>query len=64
MTVAPGSLVGSCSISADRLVAHCYIGKGKATVVADADLLNVDALPPAAAHNLDGVLGELASLER
>ena len=63
MTVSPGSLHGSCDISSDRLVAHCRIGKGKATIVADADLLNVDLLQTQGASNLDGLLDELAALE-
>jgi len=64
-TVSAGQLFGrSCSISADRLVAHCVIGKGRATIVADADLLDAPRLGPAASHNLDGVLEELAKLER
>lgn len=63
-TVSPGRLSGKCSISADTLVAHCAIGKGRATVVADADLLEGPLLGPGAAHNLDGVLAELAELER
>ncbi len=46
------------------LVAHCSIGEGRATVVADADLLDTPRLGSDAAHNLDGVLGELGSLER
>jgi hypothetical protein len=61
-TVSPGALSGKCDISGDRLVAHCAIGKGEATVVADADLLNVAQLG-SAGHNLDGVLAELAALE-
>ena len=60
LTVSPGSLFGGCSISADRLVAHCRIGRGAATVVADADLLDSQDLGARAAHNLDGVLSELA----
>lgn len=60
----PGLLFGGCEISADRLVAHCRIGKGRATIVADADLLNVDQLGPGAKHNIDGLLAELALLER
>lgn len=64
ITVSPGSLSGRCSISSDRLVAHCAVGKGEATVVADADLLNADALGSTARHNLDGVVAELARLER
>ncbi|HEV8408496.1 MAG TPA: hypothetical protein VGQ34_11230 [Sphingomicrobium sp.] len=63
-TVSPGRLFGSsCRISKDRLVAQCRVGKGRATVVADADLLAADRLGPRASHNLDGVLRELAELE-
>jgi hypothetical protein len=64
VTVSPGQLFGRCKIAVDRLVAHCAIGKGKATVVADADLLDTGQLGAKAAHNLDGVLEELVSLER
>jgi hypothetical protein len=64
LTDSPGSLVGGCSITADRLVARCRIGKGEATVVADADLLDVNQLGPGAKHNLDGLVAELANLER
>ena len=63
-TVSPGQLSGRCRISGDRLVADCSIGKGRAIVVADADLLNVDAIGSAAGANLDGLLAELASLEQ
>jgi len=64
MTMSPGALSGTCSISHDRLVAHCRVGKGEATIVADADFLNSDRLGSRASHNLDGLLAELASLER
>ena len=64
LTASPGSLSGSCDISADRLVARCRIGQGRATVVADADLLDVDDLGAKAGHNLDAVLNELAALEQ
>jgi hypothetical protein len=64
LTVSPGSLFGGCSISADRLVAYCHIGKGAATIVADADLLDTQDLGARAPHNLDGVLSELARLGR
>lgn len=63
LTVSPGALRGTCAISVDRLVAHCRVGKGYATVVADADLLDVQALGSAAQHNLDGLTEELANLE-
>ena len=63
LTVSPGALAGRCDISSDRLVAHCAVGKGTATVVADADLLDTSELGSKAAHNLDGLLAELATLE-
>lgn len=61
-TVSPGALFGACAITPDRLVARCRVGKGSATVVADADLLDVDRLGTEAGQNLDGLLTELASL--
>ena len=64
LTVSPGLLFGGCSISGDRLVAHCRIGKGEATIIADADLLDAGGLGSKAAHNLDGVLEEIATLEK
>ncbi len=63
VTVSPGTLHGSCQLSPDKLVAHCSIGKGDATIVADADLLNTDKLGPQARDNMEGVLGELGRLE-
>jgi len=63
LTDSPGRLFGKCAISGDRLVAHCAVGRGNATVVADADLLDTAVLGQKARHNLDGVLEELARLE-
>ena len=60
----PGALFGRCPISANRLVAVCNIGKGKARIVADADLLDPADMGEGAAHNLDAVLLELRALER
>jgi len=57
--VSPGQLFGRCAISQDRTVARCHIGRGWATVVADADLLKVEGTSP----NLDAVAAELAALE-
>jgi hypothetical protein len=62
-TLSPGRLSGKCRISSDAVLAHCAIGSGQATIVADADLLDTAALGSGAAHNLDGVLRELAELE-
>lgn len=63
LTVSPGELAGRCAITADRLAARCTIGRGRATIVADADLLDPPRLGSGARHNLDGVLEELARLE-
>ena len=60
----PGSLAGECAIEAAGLVAHCSLGRGKATIVADADLLNVEPLERAEQSNLEAMLAELAALER
>jgi hypothetical protein len=64
LTASPGSLHGSCAIGSDRLIAQCRIGKGRATVIADADLLDVERLDGRARHNLDAVLAQLAGLEQ
>ena len=63
LTASPGALFGKCAISPDRLVARCVIGNGRATIVADADLLDIGALGPGASHNLDALLAELARLQ-
>lgn len=63
-TVSPGSLGGTCAISDDRLVARCRIGAGSATVIADADFLDVADLGAAAEHNLDALRAELARVAR
>jgi hypothetical protein len=63
VTDSPGELFGGCRISPDRLVAHCRIGSGQATIVADADLLDAERLGPGASSNLDGLIEELARLE-
>lgn len=60
VTVSPGDLSGTCAIGSDRLVARCQIGLGSATIVGDADFLDVDRLGKGAEHNLDGLLAELA----
>src|SRR5690349_18532347 len=63
LTVSPGTLSGKCDVSADRLVADCRLGKGRTTVIADADLLDTQDLGSGASHNLDGLLAELARLQ-
>jgi hypothetical protein len=63
-TVSPGLLYGNCAISPDRLLAYCRVGKGRAMIIADADLLNVEQLDGPTRHNLDALLAALAKLER
>ena len=58
--LSPGTLQGACAIADHALIAECRVGRGRVTIVADADLLNVsDPADP----NLDAMLGELAKLE-
>lgn len=64
LTASPGHLSGKCAVSADGLVAVCRVGQGRASIIADADFLNVEALGGPAQHNLDALLTELAELER
>lgn len=64
VAASPGTLAGSCRLSSDRFVAQCRIGKGQATVVADADFLNPDQVDGPNERNLDALLAELATLER
>jgi len=64
LTNSPGALAGGCPVSPDRLVARCRIGKGEATIVADADFLNVEDLDGPTDKNLDALLAELSALGR
>lgn len=59
----PGSLAGDCAIVSGGLVARCALGRGKATVIADADLIDVDHVA-GQQQNLEAVLAELEALER
>ena len=64
LTVSPGrcrAAAKSAAIGSSRIAGW---GKGRATIVADADFLNVEGLGGPARHNLDALLGELALLER
>lgn len=58
----PGALRGSgaCKVGSDGLVARCRIGRGQATVIADADFINAEH--PGAA-GLDRLIVELDRLE-
>ena len=63
----PGALVSSrCAVDAGGFVARCEVGKGRVTIVADADFLNVEgpgAIDGPTDHNLEALLGELAVLD-
>ena len=61
----PGLLASrSCEIAAAGLVARCAIGRGKATIIADADLLSPELSGDGEQQNLDAVVAELDRLER
>jgi hypothetical protein len=62
-TASPGELIatgGDCSVESG-FIAYCRIGKGEATVIADADFINV---PDSRSPNLTLLLRELNRLER
>jgi len=64
LVASPGRLVGRCRIEAGGLVARCAIGKGQATIIADADFLDDRGVEGATtAGNLDWLATELANLE-
>ena len=64
LTASPGSLTGSCETEDDGFLARCRIGRGRVTVVADVDILNVEQLEGTTDSNLDALLAELNQLER
>ena len=53
-----------CVVGLSRSMAQCRIGRGKVTVIADADLLDPGLPPAAAAANSAFLLDELARLDR
>lgn len=60
-TSSPGQLASrSCKLLGNGFVARCRLGKGQATVIADADFLNVEAND---SGNLNLLIDELARLE-
>lgn len=59
----PGSLSGTCAISADHVVARCAIGKGTALIVADADFLDWSR-DGDGAQGAKALVGALESLRR
>jgi hypothetical protein len=60
----PGRLDGEgCALAAERTVARCAIGRGRATIIADADLLDPELSGEGIRDNLDAVAAELHRLE-
>jgi hypothetical protein len=57
----PGTLSGACGLRSDGLLARCTIGRGRATIVADADFLRTGDADSA---NLQFLLAELDRIER
>jgi len=64
MTASSGSLSGHCEMGGARLTARCRIGRGRATIVADADFLNLRDLDGPTDNNLKGLVAELANLRQ
>ncbi len=69
LTGSPGTLVQqgrACAVAADGLLAHCRLGKGRATIIADADFLNVDAggLDGPTEQNLPALVSQVKLLSR
>lgn len=61
MTSSPGRLEsGSCEVNDEGLVARCRIGKGQATIIADADFIDAGKH---GSDNLNLLIGELDRLE-
>jgi len=56
----PGILAGACGLRRDGLLARCEIGRGRATIIADADFLRSDS---ADSDSLQFLLAELARVE-
>jgi hypothetical protein len=63
----PGKLVSTrCPIENGGFVARCKVGKGRVTIVADADFLNVEgpgAMDGPTDQNLDALLAEFRKLD-
>lgn len=62
LTSSPGRLESqACRLTQDGFIARCRVGKGSATIIADADFLNVER--PEDQGNLDLLIEELDRLE-
>jgi len=63
----PGTLISTeCAVESGAFVARCKVGRGRVTIVPDADFLNVEgpgAIDGPTDRNLDALLAEIAALE-
>ena len=69
LAVSPGRLSGggACAVEQGGFIARCAIGKGKATIIADADFLNLDgpgAVDGPTVRNLDLLMSEISRVDR
>ena len=68
LAVSPGRLsgAGACAVEQGGFIARCSIGKGKATIIADADFLNLggpDPIDGPTDHNLDLLMSEISRVD-
>ena len=59
----PGVIEGACDIGPGGFYARCRIGRGRVTIVADADFINAETLGADGEANLDALISELDALE-
>ncbi len=64
LALSPGHLSSGCAVEGDGFIARCRIGKGRVTVIADADFLDAARLGESGEGNLQAMLSEIAQLER
>lgn len=64
LTGSPGALFGEqCRVASDRLAAECRVGKGKAVIVADVDVLDLTDLDGPTENNVEAIVRILADLQ-
>lgn len=69
LTASPGTLIragGTCATLDDGLLAGCELGRGRASIIADADFLNLGegGLDGPTEQNLPALLSQVAQLSR
>ena len=69
LTASPGTLVrsgGGCAVADNGLLARCKLGRGRATIIADADFLNLGSggLDGPTEQNLPALVSQVTQLSR